>query len=193
MNKIYLEKYLQKTSNAFAENRLLKIVVVTMLLVTLINTWITYSAVREEKTILLPLGTNMTFEVTALKANDSYLTHMARYIIDLFANIDQANIKGNFNELLTMVYPKEYGRLKEHFQQYAADFSRYPSIAYRTTLDDSKPIQVMGKKALLVHARKQHIVGDKLTRNEPVDYEISYCIEDGRFWLQNIKEIKEHD
>ncbi|MEI6704464.1 MAG: TraE/TraK family type IV conjugative transfer system protein, partial [Deltaproteobacteria bacterium] len=74
-----LDIYLQKSSNIFAENRLLKFSVVVLSIAVVINTAGVFKALNSQKTILVPPVINSKISVTGDKASDEYLKEFTRY------------------------------------------------------------------------------------------------------------------
>jgi hypothetical protein len=65
-----MDMYLQKTSNVFAENRLLKLVVVVISMVAVYNSFLLKKALNTHRTILvsLPLSTHRVMPKDGLKS-----------------------------------------------------------------------------------------------------------------------------
>jgi conjugal transfer pilus assembly protein TraE len=187
--KLRITKYLQASSNAFAENTLLKACFIVMLLATVINTVSMMRIIKNTRTIIIPAGLGFEFEIAGDSANDIYLKRMARYLVELKGNVTAANATEKFNELLSLTHPSRYGALRDQWMRQAQQLKQYPSISYYVTIDENKPIKVVANKTLYVHASKQRIVGQEIARKTPLQYRIDFMIEDGRFWLLNIQEL----
>lgn len=187
--KLRITKYLQASSNAFAENKLLKVCCVLTLLATVINTVNMIHLAKNKHTIIIPAGLGFEMEISGDHANDLYLQRMARYLIELKGNISAANVENKTNELLIMVHASQYGLLRDRWIKEAEQIKKYPALSYVVTLKENKPITVENGRRLYIHADKQRIIGQKIARRTPLQYRIDFIIENGRFWLRDIQEI----
>lgn len=188
MSKIYFNKYIQLTSNAFSENKLLKSCFIAMLMISFINSIFIHNAINREKTIIIPAGFEFAFEISKNKANDLYYKQMARYLINLRGSVDSGNINNKFSELLTFVHPTCFGKLKEELTNIAKEYEKYTSISHNVIMQENILIKVVDNKSMIVQGIKERIVGDAITKKTPVEYKIDFKIEEGRFWLLDIKE-----
>lgn len=188
MNKIRIDTFVQSTSNAFAENRILKICLVLIVGLTVVNTVQIRSAVKREKTIVMPAGIGYTFEISGRSANDEYFKQMARYLINLRGSIDASNVHAKFNELLLMAHPTRHGALRDELMALEKEFVKYASVAQHVTLKENEALTIEDNKKMVVRVTKERIVGNEITRKAEYDYMIEFVMEHGRFWLIDIKE-----
>lgn len=183
-----LNLFLQRYSNVFAENKLLKFGFLILLIATVANSIALYRLVTVQRTVVIPAGVGCEFELTGNSANPVYLKQMARYLLDLRANISAATARVKFNELLNLVPSKHYGPLKEGLMKLADDFEKHHCISQYIVIDEKSPITVMNQKNLSVKATKIRVAGKEIVRTVPVCYRIEYLIQQGRFQLLSIVE-----
>src|SRR5271157_4804681 len=88
-----------------AENGVLKFVVVVIAIVEIFNSAQIHRAMARQRTIILPPNVHEKFEVTADTVSQSYVKPYAVYIASLAFNYTPANVRGRFDELLTMYSP----------------------------------------------------------------------------------------
>lgn len=183
-----LNLFLQRYSNVFAENKLLKFGFLIMLIATVANSIALYRLVTVQRTIVIPAGVGCEFELTGNSASPVYLKQMARYLLDLRANVSAATARVKFNELLNLVPSKHYGPLKEGLMKLADDFEKHHCISQYIVIDEKSPIMVMNQKNLSVKANKIRVAGKEIVRTVQVCYRIEYSIQQGRFQLLSIVE-----
>jgi len=75
--------FLQKASNLFVENRLLKFAVGVMAIAVSFNSFMTYRAVKYQRTILIPPAMTGTVEFVQGKPSESYIKDISRRIVNL--------------------------------------------------------------------------------------------------------------
>lgn len=183
-----LKPFLQRYSNVFAENRLLKFGFLIVLTATVANSIALYRLVTVQRTVIIPAGIGCEFELTGNSANPAYLKQMARYLLDLRANVSSATARVKFNELLNLVPSRHHGAFKEGLMRLADDFEKHNCISQYVVVNEHSPITVLNKKTLLIKATKFRVAGKEIVRQIPVSYRIEYLIEQGRFQLTSLVE-----
>ena len=88
-----LDIFLQKSSNIFAENRLLKFSIVVLGVAVVINTAGLFKALNSQKIILVPPVINSKISVTGDKASDEYLKEFTRYALGLALTYNPSNAR----------------------------------------------------------------------------------------------------
>ncbi|RMG69973.1 MAG: type IV conjugative transfer system protein TraE [Nitrospirae bacterium] len=181
-----LDLYLNRTSNVFAENRLLKFVVIVIGIVTLYNTVIIKQALNYQRTILVPPVITKQLEIQGDNASDEYIRQMTQYIIDLALIYTPANAKNRFEELLTFYTPESYPQAKETFLSLLEKIkiAQISNVFYiqKMELDRAgEEVTIMGLRRRFVH----DAMNDK-----SATYILKYRIQDGRFMVVSIAEEK---
>jgi conjugal transfer pilus assembly protein TraE len=100
--------FVQKTSNLFVENRLLKFVIVVLALAVIFNSFMVYRSVRYQRVVLIPPKMTGTVEFVQGKPTDTYLKDMTRRIVNLAGTYSPPTARAQFEELLFYYAPESY-------------------------------------------------------------------------------------
>jgi conjugal transfer pilus assembly protein TraE len=180
-----LDIYLQKSSNIFAENRLLKFSVVVLSIAVVINTAGVFKALNSQKTILVPPVINSKISVTGDKASDEYLKEFTRYALGLALTYNPSNARPQFSELLALYDASEFQTARKDLYALAdkIENTRAASAFYINAITHDAE-----KHSLLVTGSKQtYMVGDKAA-DEQKTYILEYRFESGKFILRRLYE-----
>lgn len=188
IDRVRVSAFMQESSNIFAENKLLRILLIAMIVWSAFNSIMLSNALDARTTIIMPPDGSYKHEVTNKKLDDSYLYKMARYIVFLTGNLTAATGRDQFNEVLQITHPTRYGEFQEHFRMLAKEIERYPNISYIIELDGSNGISVKGN-SITVTATKKRLVGNSITRKERMTYQIDFAVDNGKFWLMDMNEV----
>lgn len=180
-----LDIFLQKSSNIFAENRLLKFVVVALGIAVVINTAGLFMALNSQRVILVPPVVNSKISVSGDKASDEYLKEFARYILSLALTYNPVNARSQFSELLAVYDPTEFQTSRKELYELAdkIENTKASSAFYiQSIINDTEKrrLEVTGTK-------KTYMVDQKAEDNLKV-YLIEYRIENGKFILVRLYE-----
>lgn len=136
-----------------------------------------------EKTILVPPVVTKTFWVDGSQVAPEYIEQMSVYFAQLALNGNPANVLYQHNTLLQHVTPSAHGALKaelgvaaDKLQRDNASQAFYP---YEVTVR---------KNTAKMLGRLVTTVGDKVTSNRDVAYEIEFTYEGGRLYVSSFKE-----
>jgi conjugal transfer pilus assembly protein TraE len=176
--------FIQKSSNLFAENRLLKFFILVIGIVVLFNTFMLRTVTQNEKIVLIPPTLGSDSFVTGNNASDEYIRSITRYIMSLYLNYSSISIQGQIEDLLNLYEPRSYSVVEGKFRQFIDDVksSRISSTFYIVKISINRE-----KGVILVEGlRKQHM-HDKEVYGEKELYEIHYKIHDSKFLIRNIK------
>ena len=183
-----LDLFMQKTSNLYAENRLLKFVTLVLGIAVIVNSFFSYKALHYQKTIILPPVVDRRISISGNNANEEYVKLFARYSIGLLETYSPVSVQGQFDELLKLVTPSFY----PSFENTLADLSStvktlmitsafYP---FRITIDQLK------KNIIIVGIKKQFTGSNIVSRGQNKTYIIGYVISNGRFFINDFKEVE---
>jgi conjugal transfer pilus assembly protein TraE len=180
------EIFLQKSSNLFAQNRLLKFAVLVIAAVVLYNTWMIRKALNTHRTILVPPVINQQIEFQGEKASESYIRQMVRYAMTLAVNNSPLTAEKQFQELLTLYAPESYPAAYDNLIKLASKIkdTAMSSAFYADTIlldEQNQKVEVKGIKI--------QFIKDVLTGTRQTAYEIAYRIQEGRFMIISIKEM----
>lgn len=180
-----LDIFLQKSSNIFAENRLLKFVVVALGIAVVINTAGLFMALNSQRVILVPPVVNSKISVSGDKASDEYLKEFARYILNLALTYNPVNARSQFSELLAVYDPAEFQASRKELYELAdkIENTKASSAFYiQSIINDTE------KRRLEVTGTKKTYMVDQKAEDAQKVYLIEYRIENGKFILVRLYE-----
>jgi len=182
---VKLDLFLQKSSNLYAENRLLKFVVVIIGIVTIVNTYTVTKALNTHTTILVPPVIKSRIEISGDKADEKYIKTFTRYITGLLLNYSPSTARSQFDELLALYAPRAYDAAKSEFYDMAesVEATGSNSIFYINAISVSEEESRIHVDGLL----RRYIEDLKIT-DEVKTYFIRYRISNGRFMLEKVTE-----
>jgi len=175
--------FVQKTSNVFAENRLLKFVIASLSLAVLFNSFMVYRAVRYQRVVLIPPKMTGTIEFVQGKPTDTYLRDTCRRIVNLAGTYSPATARGQFEELLTYYAPESYPVASKEWYSLAGrvEESLVSSVFYLEKI-------TIKKNTMEVFGLLRQFAGDTPLENNSKTYLIDYRIQDGRLYIVSIRE-----
>lgn len=180
-----LDIFLQKSSNIFAENRLLKFVVVVLGIAVVINTAGLFMALNSQRVILVPPVVNSKISVSGDKASDEYLKEFTRYILNLALTYNPVNARSQFSELLAVYDPAEFQTSRKELYELAdkIENTKASSAFYiQSIINDTE------KRRLEVTGTKKTYMVDQKAEDTLKVYLIEYRIENGKFILVRLYE-----
>ncbi len=177
------EIFLQKTSNIFTENRLLKFAMLVLGIATVINSFMVYRALKYQRTILIPPQMTGTVEFVRGKPTENYLKDIARRITSLGATYSPATARVQFEELLFYFTPESYPEESKAWYSLAGriEESQVSSVFYLEKI-------TLRKERIEVFGDLQQFTGDTRLLNISKTYIINYRLQDGRFFLLSLTE-----
>lgn len=181
-------QYLQKSSNIFAENKVLRIMFVAILGLTLMNTVSIQRINDYSKTILVPMGYSVEYSFTGSAPSENYLRDIGLFIIQLAGDISASNADAQFENLLAFWHPSTATEYRERFMSIAKELKKYPSTGYDVVWNASHPISLRPGE-IKISAAKRKYVGETVTATTTLEYKIEYSMESGRFAVLHLKEI----
>ncbi|MRR59026.1 MAG: pilus assembly protein [Deltaproteobacteria bacterium] len=180
-----LDIFLQKSSNIFAENRLLKFVVVALGVAVVINTAGLFMALNSQRVILVPPVVNSKISISGDKASDEYLKEFARYILNLALTYNPVNARSQFSELLAVYDPAEFQASRKELYELAdkIENTKASSAFYiQAIINDTE------KRRLEVTGTKKTYMVDQKAEDALKVYLIEYRIDNGKFILVRLYE-----
>lgn len=180
-----LDIFLQKSSNIFAENRLLKFVVVALGIAVVINTAGLFMALNSQRVILVPPVVNSKISISGDKASDEYLKEFARYILNLALTYNPVNARTQFSELLAVYDPAEFQVSRKELYELAdkIENTKASSAFYiQSIINDTE------KHRLEVTGTKKTYMVDQKAEDAQKVYLIEYRIDNGKFILVRLYE-----
>jgi conjugal transfer pilus assembly protein TraE len=182
---VNLDIFLQKSSNIFAENRLLKFVVVALGIAVVINTAGLFMALNSQRVILIPPTINSKISVSGDKASDEYLKEFTRYILNLALTYNPVNARSQFSELLAVYDPAEFQASRKELYELAdkIEFTKASSAFYiHAIVNDTE------KRRLEITGTKRTYLVDQKAEDTLKVYLIEYRFDNGKFILKRLYE-----
>lgn len=189
MNLNIFEK---KSSNLFAENKLLKLGVVAMVIFSLLNHLTLRKAMNTSRTILVPANMNKQVELYGNTASDEYVRMFIELACTRAFSYTPGNVTTQFALLLTMFSPEVYPQTKLLLSDLA-------TTVFNTRLSTAFYIQRMdinsSKSTVEVLGQQLRWMENSTIENESKKYVFSYRISDGHFWITALSEegVKDGD
>jgi len=175
--------FVQKTSNLFVENRLLKFVIVILSLAVIFNSFMVYRSVKYQRVVLIPPKMTGTVEFVQGKPTDSYLKDMTRRIVNLAGTYSPPTARAQFEELLFYYAPESYPQASKAWYSLASrvEESQVSSVFY---LEKIK----LGDNFIEVFGNLKQLADNTQLENTSKTYLIKYRLQDGRFYIVSLKE-----
>ncbi len=175
--------FIQKTSNLFVENRLLKFIIVVLSLAVIFNSSMVYQAVKYQRVVLIPPTMTGTVEFIRGKPTDSYTKDLSRRIVNLAATYSPPTARFQFEELLSYFAPESYPQASKAWYSLASrvEESQVSSVFYLESIK-------LGENLIEVFGNLKQFAGDTLLDNTSKTYLIDFRMQDGRFYIVSFKE-----
>lgn len=177
--------FVQRTSNLFAENRLLKFTVLVIGTCSVLSAFMSYKALTYQTVVIVPPQVNQKMWVTGNKASNEYVSEFSRYVASLSLSYMYGLGRDQFSELITLFHPtvqperrKEYYALSDRINETKAIQSFF--ISKILPDQNNKTVELSGIQRL-------HI-GERLAEEGQKTYVIHYVIESGKFQITRIVE-----
>ncbi len=182
---MHLNMFLQRTSNLFAENRLLKFVVV---ITAITQIWCVFKIddIKDRiRTVIQPPVINSKIEISGSWTSESYAKEYIRYIGSLLWNYSPATARNQFAELLVSWEPSGFNdaRIKLYTLADQIEKTGAASVFYINKIEidpDKHIITVTGNRHLSMQDRTVDVAVKA--------YDVTYVVENGRFWITGVQE-----
>jgi len=175
--------FLQKTSNLFVENRLLKFIIIILALAVIFNSFMVYRSVKYQRVVLIPPKMTGTVEFVQGRPTDSYIKDMSRSIVNLAATYSPPTARTQFEELLSYYAPESYPEASRAWYSLASriEESQVSSVFYPEKMK-------FGEDVIEIFGILKQFAGDTLLDNTSKTYLIDYRLQDGRFYIVSFEE-----
>lgn len=184
-----LKKYIEEKANYAASNRLLRFFVVVIGVAIVIQSFVVYSLWKSQKIVLVPPNITSQAFISGNDASDEYLRAMARYVMALTANYSPGNARSQFSDFLKLVLPERFAEYKKVFYD-LADKSETGHVSSSFFVSSVK-VDRTKKEIIVQGVLNQWTQDKKFITDEVKSYLISYTINDGMFYVKDIKFYKE--
>lgn len=180
-----LDIFLQRNSNIFAENRLLKFAIIILGVAVVINTVGVFIALDKQRVILVPPVINSKLVVSGDKASDEYLKEFARYILGLALTYNPATARAQFSEILAVYDPSEFQSARKGLYELAdkIENTRASSAFYIQSITNDAE-----KRRIEVTGTKNTYMAEQKADSVQTTYIIEYRFNSGKFILTRLYE-----
>ena len=178
--------FVNKSDNIKAENRLLKFAVVIIAIACVVSALLSYSALKYQKTIILPPVVDRRIEISGNNVNDDYIKLFTRYTTGLIFNYTPHTFRGQGNELLRFVTPESYNTFNSRLTVMADNIEKLlvSSVFYIQKMSINQ-----AKREITVQGLRQQFSHSLPIKNKQKKYIMGYKIIDGRFYIDDLKEM----
>lgn len=177
------KNYLNKNSTLWAENRLVKLLLVGMFLSQLGFGFLVYSAVKYKTVVLIPA--DMKEQVTISKGfpDDNYTRMVISDVIQLALTYSPATARRQFNRLLEYYAPEEFPEASEFWYNLAGriEESRVSSVFMVNDIHLDPP-----NKTITVKGDRKQYVDNTVMQESRKTYLITFEFRHGRFMIKTL-------
>lgn len=176
--------FVQKASNLFVENRLMKFVIVVLALTVAFNSLMVFRAVKYQRVVLIPPKMTGTIEFVQGKPTDNYVRDISRRIVSLATTYSPPTARAQFEELLPYYAPESYPEASKAWYSLASrvEESQVSSVFY---LEKIK----LGESSIEIFGNLKQYAGNTPLETTGKTYLIDYRVQDGRFYLVSFQEL----
>ena len=183
-----IHKYVQGSSNLFEENRLLKFSVAGLFACAAVLSTLLYTGAQNQRTVVVPWGASGDLYVTGAKPSAAYLRAMTWNIVGLAGSYNAYSADTQFEELLKIVHPSDYGAVRSELAGLLDELKDNPTLSIATYIRPETPVTYTASE-IVVPVEKVRVIGG-VVRKFRGDLHLGYAVEQGRFWLTSIREEK---
>lgn len=180
-----LDRFIQKSSNLYAENRLLKFAMLVIGGAVLVNTVMLYRVLDRERTVIHPPGANDDYKVSGRWADPVYLREISQYICAQALTYSPTTARRQFEELLPLYAPEKFPAAREVLYALAetVELADATSVFFVQKIEETEA----GRRLEIAGIRREY-VKDQQTEEKPKVFTLEYRIENGRFWIVDFAE-----
>ncbi len=182
--------FVQRSSNLFAENRVLKIAILVMGAVLMYNSYMVHEAVTCQRVVLIPPGLDSKVEVTGDRLSEEYVKTMVRYVSSLAFTYSPSTARKQFDALLALFTVEAYPQAQQAFYELAStiETANVSSVFYL----DPKFIVDVKNNAIEIMGQNRKYKDSTLVSDSVARYVLEYVVTNGKFQLSKItvKEVE---
>jgi len=187
-----LDFFIQKVSNIQMKAQLYKFIAVAMAAAVVINSGYTYKMLKQQRIIIVPPGgLEEKVGVSMTSADERYLRVMTRYLSGLLFTYSPVTARGQFSELLSLYHPSKFQEAKDFLYALAdkVETSHVTSIFNITNMKFT--VQPHGFYTTRIGGVRILYSKDAKVEQKKVSFVMKGKIDNGRFYMLDIKEVKE--
>jgi len=181
------KQYLNEHANLTASNRFLKFILLLVVLSNIFFGFLAYRAVKFRTTVLVPFGLNEKVTVADRVVDERYLLFLARNIFDLALSYTPANVRNQYEILLSIMTPRAYSKYKPQFNRFVeqAEAVRLVSVFMPDGPihhdPNTRTIRATGRRMLLLE-------GENVVESKRVAYMFQYRVNGGTVQIEEFGE-----
>ena len=192
LNKDQKEKAAQKRTQTF---------IMLIAVMTGMNYYKLDNLENQQKTFIAPFGSQTgDMWVSGESANTNYITGMLRLIISDYGSISRGTMDAKFSELMSMVYPDRSEGMRQILKKRMERFKSFNTVSEirelmsevpRVITENPKDVDYKTSAPKIYRvsfmSSVRQVIGDSLKPDKPEKMYVDYTIEEGRFWILDIK------
>ena len=179
--------YLRSRSEIFAQNTLLKFLMVALIVVQFWDSYRLSNVLNGFEQILIPSCNTEPYSIKKGSANEPYLLDMSQMIVNLWGTFTPEDVDMKFNLLLPLFHEESYPRYRDRLKEIATEVKKYTAISHLTQLRYPKPIKVLNDE-IHININKYRVTGKVLGAPNQGTIIVRYVIENGRFKIIDMEE-----
>jgi conjugal transfer pilus assembly protein TraE len=183
----FIKRFVQPSSNIWAENRILKALLCVLLLLFIVDIALGISNRHSVRTIVVPFGSRHDLQIVGNEPSEDYLRGMTRNVVSLFGTFTAGTIQQQFDELLTLVHPSKYTEIRDALRGVEKEVKTFNTLAFAMYPRSDAPIKRYRNRIEVPTSRIRYL--GQATRREEGTLVIDYLVEQGRFWITGLKFI----
>lgn len=185
-----LKDYFEEKVYLKQQNRFLRFFIFLLIFALVVNSLVTFYAIKNEKTILVPVGLSQTVSFSEKSPDDKYIEEIVKYVSYLAFCYTPLTVDSQFADLLSLFTPDKYSSYKTTFEKIKENVK---------TAGVSSFFQVTGikinrgtRKILVTGNLQQWTQDRKFISDETRNYIIDYTFNHGKFMIIDLYECKEN-
>ncbi len=175
--------FVSKAANLFAQNRLLKFIILCLAVGYVFNSLLVNRALKYQKIVLVPPHMTGTIEFVQGKPTETYIHDIGRRVVMLAANYSPATARKQFDELLVYYAPESYPDASRSLYSLAGrvEDAQVSSVFFPESFKQKENhIDIFGNI--------KQFTGNTFIENRSATYRLEYKIIDGKFEVVSLLE-----
>lgn len=156
---------------------------------------------KKQTTVIVPYGSQTSdMMITGANGNAEYITSLLRLIISDYGSVSKSTIDAKFANLQSMIFPERTEEMRKKLAKRMDYFKSFNTVSEVRELMNEIPRVITENPEKLDYetsapkvyrisftANVRKIIGDQLGPDKPEKMHVDYVINEGRFWILDIK------
>jgi conjugal transfer pilus assembly protein TraE len=175
--------FVSKAANLFAQNRLLKFIILCLTVGYVFNSLLVNRALKYQKIVLVPPHMTGTIEFVQGKPTETYIHDIGRRVVMLAANYSPATARKQFDELLFYYAPESYPDASRSLYSLAGrvEDAQVSSVFFPESFK-------LKENHIEIFGNIKQFTGNTFIENRSATYRLEYKIIDGKFEVVSLLE-----